>query len=77
MGALFSNPTPPSLPVPPPPITQPATMADPTLAANAQAASKKAAAAVGAGYSGTIGTTPEGLKAPPMTTDATLLGGTK
>lgn len=80
MGALFSSPpSPPPIPVPPP-AAAPATMATaPTKAApvvqTSGAQGGKAGAAAMAG--GTIGTSPQGLSAPPTTANANLLGGTQ
>lgn len=71
-----SPPSPPPVPALPP-AAAPATMASPQVAATAAAARTRAAAANGAGFAGTLATSPEGLQAPPLTAPATLLGGTK
>jgi hypothetical protein len=76
MGFGGSSPSPQPIP-PVPPAAQPATLANPLVAQTAAAQRARAAAIAGAGFGGTIGTSPEGLQTPPLTANATLLGGTR
>jgi hypothetical protein len=69
MGALFSSPKTPTIPVTPP-AAAPATIANPSVAGTGAGAKNRAAAAAG----GTVSTTPQGLTTPPSTAPATLLG---
>ena len=75
MGSLFSKPpAPPPVPVQPPAAYTP-TRADPRVAQSG--AKQKASAAAAGGASGTNPTGAQGLKAPPKTANATLLGATE
>lgn len=60
-----------------PPAAQPATIADPSVAASGASARARAVGAAGAGFDGTVGTSPQGLAAAPPTAGVTLLGGSK
>ena len=58
----------------PPPAAHPPTLGSTNIALAGIAAKERAAAAEGMGFDQTIKTSPQGLKTPPLTAPATLLG---
>jgi len=77
MGTLFgggSQPKVPKLPPAPPPAIPP-TLANPLTNQSGNMARQRAAAAAGAGFSGTLATTGKGLTEPVSTAPVSLLGG--
>lgn len=76
IGSFFGlggSPKVPSVTMPPP-AAHPPTLGSTQSALTAEQSKQKAAAAEGAGFDNTIGTSPQGLKTTPKTTKATLLG---